>query len=367
MNRKQGKTDVIDIPYNRLVNQQIAGTPFTRVQEIVGWMGAMQAQDYGMAKWAVGVRLPGSSESLVESAISRGEIIRTHVLRPTWHFVSADDIYWMLTLTAPQIKASLKSRHQQLGLSEDVLAKSNRIIEKALGAGLHLTRDVLLAEFAKENIASDDNRPSHILMLAELDGIVCSGAILSGKHTYALLAERVPNPKHLTREEALASLAKRYFTSHGPATLQDFTWWSGLPAGEARRALEMVRPEFATETVGAHTYWFDGSTPASGKGANLVHLLPAYDEYIISYKDRRDALPAHALARVISSNGIFWPVIVVNGQVVGLWKRTIKRDKVSVMLDMFNPSSIASMDNIEKAALQYGHFLGKEAEITHSL
>ncbi len=159
--------NLTDIAKIRLISQQIAETKFKTVKDIVDWMGAMQAQDYAVAKWAIGVRLPNSTDQVIETAINNGEIIRTHLLRPTWHFVSADAIYWMLELTAPQIKASLKSRHKELELSETIFAKSNTIIEKALRGGKHLTREELMAELGKGKIATDDNRASHLLLRAE--------------------------------------------------------------------------------------------------------------------------------------------------------------------------------------------------------
>ncbi len=304
-----------DISSLRLANQQIAGTNFKTAKEIVSWMGAMQAQDYSMAKWAVGVRLPGSTDALIEVAITGGDIIRTHVLRPTWHFVSPDDIYWMLELAAPNILSSMKSRHKQLELNEGVQKKSNDIIEKSLSRGKHLTRDDLFAELEKKKIATGNQRGIHILMRAEVDGIICSGTTRGKQQTYALLAERVPKKKTLHKEEALAELAKRYFTSHGPATLQDFIWWSGLSVSDAKNALESVQSNFLSEKIDSQILWFKNviSMPVNKKES--VYLLPAYDEYVISYKDRSAILTPESQAKAISNNGIFWPVIVSNGKV----------------------------------------------------
>jgi hypothetical protein len=318
-----------------------------------------------MVKWAIGVRLPGSALSEIEAAIESGKIIRTHMLRPTWHFVSADDIYWMLELMAPYIKASLKSRHQELGLSETVVAKSNAILEKALSAEKHLSREALMAEFEKAQIAIDENRASHLLMRAELDGLICSGATKTGKQTYALLEARVPKTKPLGREEALAKLAKKYFSSHGPATLQDFTWWSGLPVGAARQAFEMVKSDFTSETIGSQTYWFTSLDNTIWSSQGSVYLLPAFDEFIISYTDRRAALLFEDHNKAVSNNGIFRPVIVVNGQVTGIWRRTLKKDKVVIETEAFEPLDNATKSLIEKAAIQFGHFLEKKAELHH--
>ena len=359
--------NLADIAKIRLISQQIAGTKFKTVKDIVAWMGAMQAQDYAMVKWAIGVRLPNITDQVVETAIDNGEIIRTHLLRPTWHLVSADDIYWMLALTAPQIKASLKSRHKELALSEAIFAKSNTIIEKALRGGKHLIREELMAALGKAKIATDDNRSSHLLLRAELDGIACSGATKVGKQTYALLEARVPKTKPLTKEEALAKLAKKYFTSHCPATLQDFVWWSGLSVGEASHALEMVKSDFISETIASQTYWLADSFSIPKTGKESVYLLPAFDEFIISYKDRSASLPLENHNKTISNNGIFRPVIVVNGQVIGIWKRTVKKDKVMMETEFFKQPNKSTKSLIEKAAISFGHFLEKKMEIIHKL
>jgi hypothetical protein len=354
----------VDIVNIRLRNHQVKDSKCGAAQEVVAWMGAMQAQDYAMAKWAIGVRLPGSTHRVIEAAIDAGEIIRTHLLRPTWHFVSADDIYWMLALTAPRIKAGLKSRHQELGLDDTVVGKSNATLEKALRGGKHLTREELVAELGKAKIPTNDNRASHLLSRAELDGIVCSGATKGGKQTYALLQERVPKTKSLTQEEALDKLAYKYFASRGPATLQDFVWWSGLPMSEARRALEMVKGRLISETSHTQTLWFtDGVSTSDTKS---VYLLPAFDEFIIGYRDRSAALPLENHNKAVSDNGIFRPIIVVNGQVMGIWKRTINKPTVIVETELFQPPHRTTTNLIEKAAVHYGHFLGKQAEISYT-
>lgn len=357
--------DPIGIVRTRLVNQQIAGSKFTEVKDLVGWMGAMQAQDYAMSKWALGVRLPNTIIQQVDAAIDAGDVLRTHVLRPTWHLVSASDIYWMLALTAPQIKASLRSRHQQLELSETVLEQSSVLIEQALSGGNHLTREELLAEFKKANIAIDDNRASHLLLMAELDGLICSGAAKVGKSTYALLAERVPQSAPLSKDEALATLAKKYFSSRGPATIQDFVWWSGLSVGNAKKALEMVTSDFISQTIDSQTYWYTNSysISTSKTGKELISLLPAYDEFIISYRDRQAALPFENFNRVVSTNGIFRPTLVVDGQVMGIWKRTTIKDKVRVEIEFFTPPGQEIQDRLGEEMTRYGDFLEKKAEI----
>lgn len=356
-----------DISNIRLISQQISSPKFKTAKEVVGWMGAMQAQDFAMAKWAIGVRLPHSTIDAVEAAIDRGDIIRTHLMRPTWHIVSADDVYWLLELTAPKIKALLKTRHTGLDLTESVIAKTNKLFQDALKGGNHLTREDLVVVLEKAKIFNDNNRASHIFMRAELDGILCSGPTKSNKQTYALLNERVPESKRLTREESLEKLARTYFTSHGPATLQDFVWWSGLKVGNARSAFEMVKSSLESEKIGSETYWFSNSCTKSNGESSSTYLLPAFDEFIISYKDRSASLPQDKLRKAVSDNGIFWPIIVSNGQVIGLWKRTVKKEKVILETDFFKPQNRSVKELIEKEAIHFGNFLGKKVEVKHKI
>ncbi|MEO8399458.1 MAG: winged helix DNA-binding domain-containing protein [Ignavibacteriaceae bacterium] len=352
-----------DIAKYRLQNQQISVTNFKTVKKIVGWMGAMQAQDYNMAKWGIGVRLPKSTEKIIEAAIDKGKIIRTHLLRPTWHFVSSDDIYWILELTASRIKASLKSRNKQLELTDKIFTKSNKILEKALADGNHLTRNELLTKLKKAKIPTHDNRSSHLLLQAELDGIICSGASKEKQITYALLNERVPKTAKFKRDEAAAKPAERYFTSHGPATLHDFVWWSGLSVTDARKALEEIKSNFNSEKIEEKTYWFVDLFSKSKKDRKSVFLLPAFDEYIISYKDRSAAITFENHKKAISSNGIFRPVVVINGTVGGIWNRTINKDKV--FLEILNNTSVSKSQQkkLISSAKKYGRFIEKDVEV----
>jgi hypothetical protein len=354
-----------DIANIRLHTQQIAGTKFKKPEEMVSWMGAMQAQDYAMTKWGLGVRLPNSTDSEIEKALNSGKIIRTHIMRPTWHLVSADDIYWMTELSAPHLVSSMKGRHRELGLTEDIFVKSMKLIEKALSGGKHLTRDELMAQLTKAKIAINQYTAIHIMYRAELEGIACNGIIRGKDQTYALLSQRVKRFKNILRDEALVKLAKKYFTSHGPATVQDFIWWSGLPAKDARSAFEMVKSNFISEVVDSETYWFSNSISIPKSNKPSIYLLPAFDEFIISYKDRKAAIELRHQKKAFTSNGIFKPVIVVNGQASGIWKRTIKKDKVVIETSYFHPHNKAEKKLIEEAAEQFGVFLNKKAEVKH--
>jgi hypothetical protein len=356
-----------DIPSIRLQNQQIATTKFKNPKELVHWMGAMQAQDYNMVKWAVGIRLPGSTNKTIESAIDKGEIIRTHLMRPTWHLIAAEDIYWMLELTAPQILSSSRSRHKELELTDGVIKKSNALIEKALTKEENLTREEMVTEFKKAKISTGDNRAAHLLMLAELTGLICSGATKGNKQTYALLAKRVPEKKSMTRKEALTLLAKKYFFSHAPATLKDFVWWSGLPVADAKYGLESNKSLLISETTRTETYWFPASFSIPESIKESVHLLPAYDEFIISYKNRDAVLDGTDHKKAVSNNGIFRPVILINGKASGIWKRTINKDSVIIETEFFRSHTKKEISTIEKASGTYGNFLEKKPEIIHDV
>ncbi len=351
-----------DISLMRLNNQLVTGQKRGTAKEVVARMGAIQAQDYIMARWAVGIRHHGSTENMIESALDRGEILRTHVMRPTWHLVTAEDIRWMISLTAPRIKSSLKSRHNALEITDSVLKKTYTLINNALKGGNHLTRQELNQVFLKAGIKTDDNRASHLLLYAELECHICSGASRKGKPTYALMDERVPVTPGISRTDALAKLALRYFSSHGPAALQDFIWWSGLSTTDARNALEMIKPVLKNYTMDGTEFWMEGSSIHSERVDLQVYLLPAYDEFLISYRDRSAALSTKYDSRTISNNGIFRPVILIKGRVAGIWKRELKNNKIVLETNMFQNHSNKIQYGLEKAIGDYARFTGVVTE-----
>ena len=308
-----------------------------------------------MALWAVGVRLPHSTVGTIEAAIDRGAIIRTHLLRPTWHFAAASDLRWMLALTAPQILGSMKARHRELELSPAVLTKSFAVLEKALRGGTQLTREGMIEALGRARIATYGGRASHVFLAAEAEGLICSGAMKNGKPTFALLDEWVPRADPLPKEEALARLAIRYFTGHGPATLQDFIWWSGLPIGQARQALASVQRDLRSETVESVAYWFSRDMSVPKAAPDSAYLLPAFDEFLIGYKDRLATLPRHNHHKAVSSNGIFWPIIVVNGRIIGTWRKAAKA--AAVALDFFERPGRGIRALIDEAVARYSRFI----------
>jgi hypothetical protein len=346
----------------RSVNQQIVDPKFSAAKEIAFWMGALQAQDYQMSKWAFGSRLQNSTETDINKEIDSGGIIRTHLMRPTWHFVSSEDIRWILELTAPRIKSSMKTRDKQLELTESIYLKCNTIIERSLKKEMHLTREELISELRKAKIDVDNNRAAHILLRAELDGLVCSGKQKGQKPTYTILAEWAKENNKYYRDEALRELARRYFISHGPASIQDFTWWSGLTSTDSKLALELSKSSLISETIKDQTYWFADSFNNASIKSDEILFLPAFDEFMISYTDRSASLPL-LNKNAISANGIFYPIIVVKGKVTGLWKRNIKKDKANIEIRLFKPGRTSSEITYKKALTKYSNFIGKKIEL----
>src|SRR6266568_1504898 len=264
----------VDIAQQRLYNQLITRQTFEKAGDVVRWLCAVQAQDYAAAKWALGLRMQNSTDEIIEQAFAVGAILRTHVMRPTWHFVSPADIRWLLALTAPRVNAGNASWYRRLELDDALFIRSNAVLAKALQGGKQLTRAELVSVLQRAGIATDElQRFSYIIMRAELDGIVCSGARRGRQFTYALLDERAPQARMLDRDEALAELTMRYFTSRGPATLQDFVWWSGLTVADARTGLEMVTSQLMHDVVDGQKYWFSSSTSPTNDLSQTVYLL----------------------------------------------------------------------------------------------
>jgi hypothetical protein len=348
----------MDIARQRLHKQRIAAEKLTSPEEVVRWFGAVQAQDYAGAKWAVGQRMHGATDADIDAACAAGTILRTHVMRPTWHFVTPADIRWLLALTAPRVHIANAYRCRQLGLDDATLAHSNAVLAHTLQGGVQLTRTELTAVLQESGIAINGERLTHIMLHAELEGIVCSGAWRGKQFTYALLDERAPYTAPLTREDALVELTTRYVASHGPATVHDFVWWSGLTMADAKTGLAMAGSRVMHEIVDGRTYWFTDSVSVSEHPSPSAFLLPNYDEFIVGYTDRSavlDAPPAEKLdAR---GNVLFNHMIVIDGQVRGTWKRTLKKEAVLVDVVPFAPLDAAEARAIEDAAGRYGRFV----------
>ncbi len=346
----------------RLAAQQISNPELTSVKKLVGYLGAVQSQDYMMAKLAIGLRLKDAGQQQVDKAIIDGDIIRTHVLRPTWHFVSSDDLPWMLELTASRIKASMNGRQNRIGLTSAVFKKCKKIISDALAGNNHLTRNELVRLLNSAGIKTDMNRASHIFAEAELSGLICSGIPEGNKQTYALISERLKSPRKIKTENAKARLARIYFNSRGPASVKDFAWWGGLTFTQAKSALEMVKSELSSFTTGENIYWYSGKLRDDQEDNNL-HLLPSFDEYLIGYTDRSAVLDRDTAKKYVTLNGMFFPIIVLRGQVIGTWKRLIEKDNVSVEFNFFGKITKKIRTLAEVRAEKLADFMDKKLRL----
>lgn len=337
---------------------------FTDAAAVVRALGAVQAQDYDGARWAVAQRTTGLTCVDVEAAIACGAILRTHVLRPTWHFVLPEDARWLLELTAPRVLAAMAYYNRILELDARAFRKSRGVIERALRDGRHLTRGELRAalERAGMNVTSGQ-RVGHLLMQAELEGVIISGARRGKQLTYALFDLRVPAAPPRSRDDALHELTRRYFATRGPATLQDFAWWSGLTVADAKRGVDAAAGFVRRETHDGGTYWSVRSARASHRSSRVAHLLPAYDEFFIGFKDR--SAFAERLRRVRSKgamNALPGRVLCLDGQVVGGWRRTLGKT-VEVALDLLVPLTTVERRLAGQAVEHFGEFLGTPVQV----
>lgn len=320
----------------------------------------MQAQEHAEAKWSIAERTRACTDADAEEAFGRGEILRTHVLRPTWHFVTPADIRWLLELTAPRVHAANRYWYRQSGLDDAVLARSHEVFRGALEAGEPLLRKELAEALTLAGVEEAKGlRMGYIAIHAELEGLICSGPRRGRQHTYMLLDERVPEAEKLTREQALAALTLRYFQSHGPATVKDFSWWSGLTVADVKAGLEAVGDELESEQGDDGKPWF--SSPQSGPGggpAAGAYLIPMYDELGVAYKDLR-----MVLAEPPPREGLLERPIVIDGETVGSWRRTATKRSVTIHATLFTSLGKAQAAALDAVVERFGAF----AELPASL
>jgi len=351
----------LDITGLRLRNQRLSGPRFGQPEEAVAWLGAVQAQEYADSKWALALRTRRTSEQAIERAVTAGTILRTHVLRPTWHFVAAADIRWMLSLTGPRVSARMSPYNKHLELDASVFRKSLATIARALRGGVQLTRRELRPILERAGVRTDGvQRLAHIVMQAEVEAVICSGAWRGNQPTYALLDDRVPASRALSRDDALAELTRRYFRSHGPAQVADLVWWSGLTTGDARRGVAMIERELDRDEIDGKTYWF--SRTAKPPSRESSYLLGLYDEYLIAYKDRSAAVDKARWKRAALHP--FSAPILVNGQVVGGWRRFVKNDRMMIALTTFGALSRKDRAAVDEAAQSYAAFFKLDLDLS---
>lgn len=346
-----------EIRLRRQYSQKLLRSDFTAPEQVVSYMAAIQGQEYAMAKWALALRMQDTSESEIEKALDEGRILRTHLLRSTWHLVAQDDIRWMLDITAPRVIKTNAFMYRKCELDQAIFNKCNAILEQLLRDNNYLTRDAIKQEFQTNGIDGDGLRISLIMIQAELEGIICSGPRQGNQFTYALIDERAPNAKRLSREEALYELCLRYFKSRGPASVKDLTTWSSLTIKEAKEGLSMIEKDFEKTVIDGVEYYYPPDIP-SIKDKQLDFLMPDYDEYGMGYKDRSVLIEPGSSG----NKKQFDRVVIVNGMIAGSWKRTLKKDSVLLDLQLFEPYKITDQ-SIQSAIEKYSKFLERKVEL----
>jgi hypothetical protein len=342
----------------RLDAQRISATTFTRPVDVVAWLGAVQAQDYLGALWAVGLRLTQACEEDIERALVDRSIVRTWPMRGTLHFVAAADARWMVELLAPKMVARAAGRFRALGLDDATFARARRVLVKRLEGGNPLVRAVVYDALERSKISVAGQRGIHILWRLAQESLLCFGPRAGKQQTFVLFDEWLPGAKRLPREEALAEIAWRYFSGHGPATMSDFAWWSGLNLSDARHAVRGAKPRLDEETIGGQSHWFARLATPSPAPRSRGYLLPAFDEFVVAYADRSAALERAHKMRVNAGGGILNPTIVVDGRIVGTWKRRLTRSEVVFSPVLFAALSKPKMQAVTRALQRYGAFLG---------
>ena len=352
-------TKISRIARLRLQRQRIASGKFESPAEIVSWFGAMQAQDYAAALWAIGLRMREAKQASVEQAIAEGRIVRTWPMRGTLHFLAAEDVRWMSALMTPRVIANNKARLQrEFDLDDAVLARCRKVLVKALRDGQRLTRGEVYAKLEEAGIATAKQRGTHITGRLAQEGLLCLGPRADKQPTFVLLDQWVPNSRTMEREQALAELARRYFHSHGPATVQDFVWWSGLTVKDVQRAIELAAADLTQEIIEGRLYLHSGEELESADVADDPHLLPSFDEYLVAYKDRSEAVEARFSPQVIGINGLFNASVVIGGRIIGTWKRNLDKTGVTLELSPFRALLKKELKSLDKAARRYGDFIG---------
>jgi hypothetical protein len=350
----------LQIVRRRQAAQRLTADPLDDPAEVVVWLGAVQAQVFDEAKWSLGERTRGCTDADVEAAFARGDIIRTHVLRPTWHFAAAADVRWLLRLTRPRVHALNRYYKAQHGLDAKLLGHGERLVARALEDGEQLTRPELAARLAAGGIEASGPRLAYVLMHAELEEVICSGARRGKQQTYALFDDRVPPGPldNLSRERATEELVRRFFRSHGPATVKDFTAWSSLTAAETKAALERLEGELEMEQDAGGTIWYAGTRrPGAARRDRRAFLIPTYDETIVGYQGLR-TVPARP-----PGPGPFERVAVVDGRAVGSWRRTLGPRRVTLEVIAAGPVPDRAAAALASAAHRLGRFLGTEASL----
>lgn len=348
----------LGVAHRRMRSSLLWSEPASSPEDVVGWFGAAQAQDYEPAKWAVAMRTVGVGNPELDRLVDEGRLLRTHVLRPTWHFVLPEDIRWLQMLTGPRVHVLNGHYYRNNGLDEDLLARSEALISRWLDQDGELTRNEIGERLGVEGIEAKGNRLAYIMMSAELNGVVCNGRRQGATHTYALVSTRAPDGLHLTQDEGLRELTFRYFRSHGPATVGDFRWWSSLTIAQIRRGLELAADRLHKERLGDHELWSVDPIRAGPPTHSSIHLLQPYDEYTVAFSDTKRAVDAADLVPPpdVIDGRAFYSAVIIDGQLAGWWRRRLHRAHIELELGPSRHLSEGEWDLLRHAGEAYGRF-----------
>lgn len=345
----------------RMHTLRLSGQTYPSPAAVVEGLLAVQSENHAQASWAVGTRTSGFTEAQFGRLFDDGVILRTHVLRPTWHYVSPDDIRWLVDLTAPRISRLMVQLQRELELNDAVLEASADVIADALSGGVHLTRDALGDRMRDAELPAEGQRLGVMMANAEMSGLVCSGAMEGKQHTYALLDERASEARRLDRDEALAELVLRYFTGHGPATERDLAYWATMTLVDVRAGLADVADQLDHFEHDGRTYWFGQPPPDEGPSSPRAHLLQVLDEYHNGYQDSRYVLDVDGL--VPRGRGATMGMALVDGQMVGELRRTIRPSEATFEIGLCRNLDDDELDALHAAAGRYGRFLGLDTRV----
>lgn len=318
---------------DRLLTQHIAGPKLASAEAVVRQLVAVQSQDHLGAKWSLGQRIRNGTERAVDRAFDQGKILRTHVLRPTWHYVLPEDILWLQMLTATRVHALMAYMNRQVELDGRTMVKGAAAITRALTDGQHRTREELAVVLGRAKIAAEKVRLAHLVAYCELEGLICSGAMRGKQHTYALVAERAPEARKLGRDEALGELVHRFLTGHAPATLRDFCWWSGLAQKDAKAGLADVRSKLVSETIDGVEWWYGPKGPPKGD-ASGAYLIPEYDESLAGSKYFGNIDLPWAIEKK-KWKDLFMRPVVIDGRRAGTWRRRVEGREIEFDFNLF--------------------------------
>jgi hypothetical protein len=326
--------DEQEIVARRMHNQHLAGDPLPNPVAVVRHLGAVQAQECAVAKWSVAQRCTGVDDLAMQQAIDDGRILRVHALRPTWHFVAAEDLAWIQAATGPRVHAVNAYYNRQHGIDDELAGKARKVMGEVLRDGNHLTRAELGQALAAGGVDATGSRLAYVIMGAELDGVLCNGAMRGKQHTYALVSERTPEVPELTPDAALAELTLRYFTGHGPATVKDFAWWSSLTLAQIRRGLLLTGEALTSATVGGRTYWYAPEQPPPPAPSPTAHALQGYDEYVVAYTESRPLLNLAGLDLGVGNENLLIHPVLLDGQLIGSWRRAAGPTQITATLSL---------------------------------